>query len=159
MRVIAGSLKGRRLKAGEYRFDRAMTPFEVIEKIARGDVYVVNVTFREGLTIGEMAAIFEAHGLGPAAAFKDAARNGSFVHGIDPDAKDLEGDLFPETYALPRRADAAKLVAQRRTPLVIADTQHAPEWTPAGERWSLAANKPCDPSVPWPSCRFVCVGR
>ena len=104
--------KGRRLKAGEYRFDRAMTSFEVIEKIARGDVYVVNVTFREGLTIGEMAAIFEAHGLGPAAAFKDAARNGSLVHGIDPDAKDLEGYLFPETYALPRRADAAKLVAQ-----------------------------------------------
>ena len=31
--------QGRQLKAGEYRFDRAMTPFEVIDKIARGDVY------------------------------------------------------------------------------------------------------------------------
>ena len=30
--------EGRRLKAGEYRFDRAMTPFEVISKIARGEV-------------------------------------------------------------------------------------------------------------------------
>src|SRR5262249_54327727 len=35
--------QGRHLKAGEYRFDRAMTPFEVIDKIARGDVYVVTV--------------------------------------------------------------------------------------------------------------------
>ena len=32
--------QGRHLKAGEYRFDRAMTPFEVIDKIARGDVFV-----------------------------------------------------------------------------------------------------------------------
>jgi len=43
--------QARRLKAGEYRFDRPMTPMEALEKIARGDVYVVNVTFPEGLTI------------------------------------------------------------------------------------------------------------
>src|SRR5262245_14215987 len=36
--------QGRHLKAGEYRFDRAMTPFEVIDKIARGDVYVITIT-------------------------------------------------------------------------------------------------------------------
>jgi UPF0755 protein len=106
------SRQGRHLKAGEYRFDRAMTPFEVIDKIARGDVYVVNVTFREGLTIPEMAAIFEAHGIGPAASFRDAAKNAALVRAFDPEAKDLEGYLFPETYALPRRTDAAKLIAQ-----------------------------------------------
>src|ERR1700730_14018260 len=61
--------KGRHLKAGEYRFDRPMTPFEVIDKIARGDVYVIHVTFPEGLTIAEMAQIFESHGLGTAASF------------------------------------------------------------------------------------------
>ena len=61
--------KGRQLKAGEYRFDRAMTPFEVIDKVARGDVFVVHVTFREGLTMAEMAKIFESEGLGTAAAF------------------------------------------------------------------------------------------
>ena len=56
--------QGRHLKAGEYRFDRAMTPLEVIDKIARGDVFVISVTFPEGLTIAEMAKIFESHGLG-----------------------------------------------------------------------------------------------
>jgi UPF0755 protein len=104
--------QGRHLKAGEYRFDHAMTPFEVIDKIARGDVYVINVTFPEGLTIAEMGAIFESHGIGPAAAFRDAAKNGGLVRSLDPEAKDLEGYLFPETYALSRRGDAAKLVAQ-----------------------------------------------
>jgi UPF0755 protein len=104
--------KGRQLRAGEYRFDRAMTPFEVIDKIARGDVFVVHVTFREGLTMAEMAKIFEAEGLGEAAAFLQAATDPAPIREMDPAAKDLEGYLFPETYALPRRADAAKLVKQ-----------------------------------------------
>jgi UPF0755 protein len=101
---------GRRLKAGEYRFDRAMTPFEVLDKVARGDVYVITITFPEGLSIAEMAKIFEAHGIGPASAFMQAAKDASSIHELDPAAKDLEGYLFPETYALPRKSDAAKLV-------------------------------------------------
>src|SRR4051812_14196189 len=104
------SHQGRRLKAGEYRFDRAMTPLEVIDKLARGDVYVITVTFPEGHTIAEMAKIFETHGLGPAASFVQAGKDASLIHDLDPAAKDLEGYLFPETYALPRRTDAAKLI-------------------------------------------------
>jgi UPF0755 protein len=102
--------EGRRLKAGEYRFDREMTPFEVIDKLARGDVYVVNVTFPEGLTVAEMSKIFESHGIGPAAAFVNAAGNAALIHELDPSASDLEGYLFPETYALPRHVEAAALV-------------------------------------------------
>jgi UPF0755 protein len=102
--------QGRHLKAGDYRFERAMTPFEVIDKIARGDVYVINVTFPEGLMIVEMAKIFESHGLGTAASFVQAAKEGALIRDLDPAATDLEGYLFPETYALQRRADAAKLV-------------------------------------------------
>ncbi len=102
--------QARHLKAGEYRFDRPMTAADVIGKIARGEVYVVNVTFPEGLTIAEMARIFEAQGLGPASAFAGAARDVSLIAALDPRAHDLEGYLFPETYAVPRRTDAAKLV-------------------------------------------------
>jgi UPF0755 protein len=102
--------QGRHLKAGEYRFDRAMTPFKIIDKIARGDVYVISVTFPEGLTFAEMAKIFESHGLGLAASFVQAAKDPAPIRDLDPAAKDLEGYLFPETYALPRHTDAAKLV-------------------------------------------------
>ncbi len=59
---IARARTGRRLQAGEYRFDRPMTVKEVVAKIARGDVYLVPITFREGLTIHEMAALFEVEG-------------------------------------------------------------------------------------------------
>jgi UPF0755 protein len=100
----------RRLQAGEYRFDRPMTPRDVLAKIARGDVVLVPLTFREGLTIQEMAAVFEASGLGPGAAFAAAAADSSLIRALDPEADDLEGYLFPDTYALPRRADAGQVV-------------------------------------------------
>ena len=101
---------GRRLQAGEYRFDRPMTAAEVADKIARGDVYVRTLTFREGLTIREMAAVFETAGFGTAAEFMEASKKADLVHDIDPAARDLEGYLFPDTYTLPRRTSAAQLV-------------------------------------------------
>ena len=58
------------MKAGEYRFDRAMTPVAVVDKLARGDVYTRRITFPEGLTIREMAALYESRGFGAAADFE-----------------------------------------------------------------------------------------
>jgi peptidoglycan lytic transglycosylase G len=107
---VSGS--ARRLQAGEYRFDRAMTPLEVVDKLARGDVYVIGITFPEGLTMEEMAKIYEMHGLGSASAFLTAARDPAAIKALDPLARDLEGYLFPETYRLPRHSDAALLVKQ-----------------------------------------------
>jgi len=88
-----------RLKAGEYRFAEPMTPLAVIDKLKRGDVFVIHVTFPEGLNIFEMSKIFESKGFGSAKSFVEAGRG-------------LEGFLFPETYALPRRTTAPKLVHQ-----------------------------------------------
>src|SRR5206468_6474536 len=82
------------------------------DKIARGDVFVINVTFPEGLTIAEMSKIFESHGLGPASAFVTAARDPSQVRELDPSATDLEGYLFPETYALSRHTGGDALLHQ-----------------------------------------------
>ena len=73
-------------------------------------MYVINVTFPEGLTIADMSKIFESHGIGTAASFVEAAKDAALVHDLDPAAKDLEGYLFPETYALSRHTDAPKLI-------------------------------------------------
>jgi UPF0755 protein len=104
--------QGRRLQAGEYRFDRAMTPMEVIDKLSRGDVYIVTITFPEGLTVAEMARIFEGQKLGSAAGFVEAAGDPSPIKGLDPEARDLEGYLFPDTYPLPRNTPASRLIRQ-----------------------------------------------
>lgn len=101
---------GRRLQAGEYRFDRPMTVREVVDKIARGDVYLVPITFREGLTMREMAQLFESKGLGSAKDFSTQASDSQLIRNLDPAAKDLEGYLFPDTYAMTRNTTAAQLV-------------------------------------------------
>lgn len=103
---------GRRLQAGEYRFDRPMTVKEVVAKIARGDVYLLPITFREGLTILEMAQVFESRGFGPAAEFVAAASDPTPIRDLDSAARDLEGYLFPDTYTMARQATAAQLVAR-----------------------------------------------
>jgi UPF0755 protein len=104
--------RSRQLRAGEYRFDAPLHALDVIDKLARGDIYRRRLTFREGLTIGEMAAVFEERGFGKAAEFVAAAQNATLIADLDPQAADLEGYLFPETYALPRGTSAPAVVAQ-----------------------------------------------
>ncbi len=101
---LAGA--GRRLKAGEYRFDQPLNAAQVVDKIARGDVYVRLITFPEGLTIREMARIFESKGFGSAQAFVRVASDASAISDLDPKAPDLEGYLFPDTYRFARNVGA-----------------------------------------------------
>jgi UPF0755 protein len=103
--------RSRSLQAGEYRFDEPLSALAVVDKIARGDVYTQRLTFREGLTIAEMAKVFESRGFGTAREFVKAATDASLVKELDPKAGDLEGYLFPETYPVPRRPEAARVVA------------------------------------------------
>jgi UPF0755 protein len=100
------------LKAGEYRFAGAVSPADVVAKIARGDVYLRSITFPEGLTIRQMAGLYEGAGFGSAREFVAAAGEQQLVAGLDPTARNLEGYLFPDTYALPRRASARDLVTR-----------------------------------------------
>ena len=127
---VALALTGaaRHLKAGEFRFDRPMTPTEVIDKIARGEFDLVNITFREGLTIAEMAALFESQGFGSAASFRTAAGDAALIADVDPSAKDLEGYLFPDTYPVSRHIDAPQMVhimVERFTRVLTSDLRAA----------------------------------
>jgi UPF0755 protein len=110
-RVTLMRTRGARdLKAGEYRFADPRSAREVVATITRGEVFLRPITFREGLTILEMAQLFEERGFGTADAFVAAASDPSPIKDLDPAAPDLEGYLFPETYGLPRRGNAQTLV-------------------------------------------------
>ena len=103
--------RDRSLKAGEYRFAEPMSASQVVDKLARGEVHARRITFPEGLTIIDMSKIYEQRGFGPASEFVTAAGNAELIEAVDPLAPDLEGYLYPETYAIPRGTPAAKLVA------------------------------------------------
>jgi UPF0755 protein len=95
-----------RLQAGEYRFSEPASTVEVIDRLERGDVFYLSVTIPEGLTLAETATLYEEKGLGDAEELRRVFRRSDLIASIDPEAWDLEGYLFPETYQLPRRPAA-----------------------------------------------------
>ena len=101
----------RTLEAGEYFFDKPVTGRDVFWKLAKGDVYKVPFTVREGETIYDIARDLEAGHFMTADAFLKAATDPMLVRDIAPQAMTLEGFLFPATYELPRHPVPAELTA------------------------------------------------
>ena len=102
----------RTLQAGEYFFDHAMTGSEVFWKLANGQVYQQPFTVREGETMFDIARELQAGKFMPAADFVFAASDPALIRDFAPDAKTLEGFLFPATYELPRHPAASELTAE-----------------------------------------------
>jgi UPF0755 protein len=102
----------RRLQAGEYFFDHAITGHDVFWQIADGHIYEKPFTVREGETIFDIAHDLEAGKFMTAPEFLKAAQNPELIHDIAPDAKTLEGFLYPATYNLPRHPAAVELTAE-----------------------------------------------
>lgn len=100
------------MQAGEYFFDHAMTGQDVFWKIAKGQVFQQPFTVREGETIYDIAHNLEAGKFMRAADFVYAAGDPAPIRDIAPDARTLEGYLFPATYELPRHPKANELVAE-----------------------------------------------
>jgi UPF0755 protein len=101
-----------KLKAGEYRFDHPAPSTEVYDRIARGDVYTVAVTVPEGASIFEIATRLEQAGIGTRQGFLDEqSHQTGLIADLDPQAKSLEGYLFPDTYRFPRKATPAQVAA------------------------------------------------
>jgi UPF0755 protein len=94
---------GRSLKAGEYLFDKPAGLREVHARLARGDVYVHTVVVPEGFTMFDIAQAVQDSGLGSKEDFLKLAKSETqFISDLDPQARSLEGYLFPDTYDFTR---------------------------------------------------------
>jgi len=102
---------GKMLKAGEYLFAGPLSVRQVIEKLEQGKALLYKVTVKEGLWLGETAQVFAEAGLFPAAEFRRAAADAALVRDIDPEAADLEGYLFPDTYLVRKDISAREMAA------------------------------------------------
>lgn len=101
--------QGRKLEAGEYRFDRPLTPPEVFDQLAEGKIWTVNLVVPEGWTMFDIAGQVAREGLATHRQFLAAARNPALVRDIAPRVPTLEGFLFPASYQFPHRTDAAAI--------------------------------------------------
>ena len=111
--------RSRSLKAGEYLFEKSASIIDIQKRLRRGDVYFHAVVVPEGFTMFDVARAVEEAGLGKAEDFlKVAQSDTSLIADIAPNAKSLEGYLFPETYEFSRMMTmhdmAAAMVKQFR---------------------------------------------
>jgi UPF0755 protein len=98
-----------KLQAGEYRFAEAASVRDVFARLARGDIYYFDFTAPEGSNMFDLARLAQAQGVSTAEEFLRAASDASFIRDLSPQAKTLEGFLFPSTYRLTHSTTATDL--------------------------------------------------
>jgi peptidoglycan lytic transglycosylase G len=98
-----------KLQAGEYRFGAEQTPFEIFDKISRGQVYFVVVTIPEGSNRFDIAAILEQASTIKPDDFLAASAEAESIRDLDPKAPSLEGYLFPSSYEVTHATTAKQL--------------------------------------------------
>jgi UPF0755 protein len=69
------------------------------------------VTIVEGWSLDETIDHLAHAGFGNAEALRRAAEDASSIRDLDPDARTLEGYLFPDTYAFARRTPETEIIA------------------------------------------------
>lgn len=100
----------RTIQAGEYRFDQAAPPVQIAQRLARGDVYYIPITVPEGLTAQETIDLLLKNGLGNPVEMERVLHHVDWIRDLAPNARNLEGYLFPETYRFSRNADSDTII-------------------------------------------------
>lgn len=91
-------MKDPSLKAGEYRFEGPASGPAVLAKLVRGEIVQRPVTVVEGLTLEETAERLASAGFGDRERLRELMSSPELIADLDPEARNLEGYLFPETY-------------------------------------------------------------
>jgi len=103
----------RSLKAGEYLFEKPADARLVHDRLARGDIYVHTVVIPEGYNMFDIAQAMQDAGLGTREEFLAVAQSDtSLIADLAPQAKSLEGYLFPNTYEFTRTQTMKEMVAE-----------------------------------------------
>ena len=89
----------RLVRSGDYRFDRALSPIEVLGFLRSPMAALHRVTIPEGSTLNQVATLLANAGFGGADQFLCLARDPTFLLSLDVPATGLEGYVFPDTYA------------------------------------------------------------
>jgi len=104
---------GATLKAGEYDFPSPISPLGVLAKLQQGERRLNRLTIIEGWTRWDIAramAQIPEFGLSSEAQALELMNNVDLISDIDPEAKNLEGYLFPDTFEFSPETTAAELI-------------------------------------------------
>jgi UPF0755 protein len=94
-----------KLKAGEYQFESPITALQVLKELEKGEERTIKLTIPEGWTRYEISKrIAEKFPTNPPMDEKAVLYlmdDVSSIKDLDPNAKNLEGYLYPTTYSFP----------------------------------------------------------
>ncbi len=97
---------GNEMQAGEYLFESPITPLQVLAELKNGKLRTVKLTIPEGFTRFDIAKRIAAQfPQNQSAGENDALKlmeDISLIKDIAPEAKNLEGYMYPNTYDFPR---------------------------------------------------------
>ncbi|NJM53047.1 MAG: endolytic transglycosylase MltG [Blastocatellia bacterium] len=95
-----------KLKAGEYQFDSPISPMQVLQELEKGEERTTKLTIPEGWTRFDIAKrLVEKFPQNPPMDEKAVLAlmdDTSLIKDIDPNAKNLEGFMYPSTYSFPK---------------------------------------------------------
>lgn len=98
------------LQAGEYIIPRPITPDEVLEILVKGATRQHPVTFPEGLTVTEVAALLDENGWAEQNRIIALCHDEEFIRSLGLELDSLEGYLFPDTYHLSRDQSGKRIL-------------------------------------------------
>src|SRR5687767_1490981 len=104
---------GATLKAGEYDFPSPISPLGVLAKLQQGQRRLNRITIPEGWTRWDIArAMMQApqFGLTTETQALELMNNINLISDLDPEAKNLEGYLFPDTYEFAPETTGEELI-------------------------------------------------
>ena len=97
---------GKDMQAGDYLFVSPISPLEVLEELSNGKLRTVKFIIPEGFTRFDIAKRIAEQFPQQQSGTEDAAlklmEDISLIKDIDPEAKNLEGYMYPNTYNFPR---------------------------------------------------------
>jgi len=147
----------RHLLYGRYRVAATSRPADILEKILSGEVETLTLTVVEGSLAEEVAELCALAGLGTEDEWNDLISRGALIHDVAPDAKTLEGFLFPDTYrfalGLPAAVAIEHMIDRFRT--VWREEAKGELWATPLELVTLASLVEAETSVPGERARIA----
>jgi UPF0755 protein len=102
------------LQAGEYQFASPITALQVLKELQSGETQTIKLTIPEGFTRFDIAKrIVEKVPQNPPITEQQVLllmEDTSLIRDIAPEARNLEGYMYPSTYNLPREAKPEEIV-------------------------------------------------
>lgn len=118
------------MQAGEYQFESPITPLQVIKELEKGELQTTKLTIPEGFTRFDIAKrIAEKFPQNPPMDNKAVLllmEDTSLISDLAPNAKNLEGYMYPSTYTFPRQTPAKEII---RTMVEQFRKVWKPQWT------------------------------